>query len=152
MITGKISGVCVSSTRGTSKKNIEKGYLLKDYGLVGDAHAGSERQVSLLMAEQIEEMAKKQHIDIRPGDFAENITVQGIDLTNVKTGTHLQLGESEIEVIEIGKHGAENHTFSFHGMALLVDKGIFCRVIKSGRVKVGDEVRIINSPENHERS
>jgi len=143
LTTGRIVGVCVSSTRGTGKKNMEKGYLLKDYGLVGDAHAGSKRQVSLLTAEQIEEMAQKHHIDIKPGDFAENITVQGINPADIKPGIRLQLGESEAEVIEIGKHGAESHTFSFHGMALLVDEGIFCRVVTSGRVKLGDEVRII---------
>lgn len=139
---GKIIGVCSSRDRGKSKENVNKGYLLKGYGLVGDAHAGTKRQVSLLMAEQINEIAKKYHIDIKPGDFAENITTQGIDLTKAKIGDRLKIGEGVIEIVEIGKSSTEPHTFSFHGMALLVDSGVFCSVIKSGEVKIGDQIRI----------
>jgi MOSC domain-containing protein YiiM len=144
MKVGKVIGVCTSSSRGTGKTNINEGYLEKDKGLRGDAHLGAVRQVSILLAEYADEVAKKHNFTANPGDWAENITVRGLDLADIKIGTLLQVGESILEVIEIGKHLEEPHTFSFHGMAILVDIGVFCKVNKSGNVKVGDEVKILN--------
>lgn len=144
MTSGRVVGVCVSPERGTSKKNIGKGYLKKGYGLIEDAHAGSSRQVSLLMAERAEEVAEERGLTINPGDLAENITVRGIDLGKVSVGTLLQLGEALVEVVEIGKTDSVPHTFSFHGISLLAAEGVFCNVKKSGRVKVGGPVRVIH--------
>lgn len=140
MEAGRVVGVCISEKRGTGKINIGKGYLEKEYGLVGDAHAGTERQVSVLPLELIEEVARSHGIEARPGDFAENITVQGIDFSAIKPGSRLAVGEAELEVIQIGKEIDASHTFSFHGLALLVKSGCFCRVVRSGRVKAGDPV------------
>jgi MOSC domain-containing protein YiiM len=139
---GYIVGVSVSEEKGTSKRNIEKGYLRQDYGLVGDGHAGSERQVSVLSMETIEKAVSDKGISARPGDFAENITLKGIDLKGVQPGQRLQLGEAEVEVTQVGKVINETHTFSFHGMVLLVTEGCFCRVIRSGSVQVGDIAKL----------
>jgi MOSC domain-containing protein YiiM len=140
--SGRVVGVCIAEKRGTSKTNIGKGYLKANYGLVGDAHAGTERQVSLLMAERIEELSKENSLVIRPGDLAENITVEGIDLKKVKVGDTLKIGEAELEVMQIGKDDDAPHDFSFHGLSVLVTEGVYCRVIKDGWIKIGDQVRI----------
>lgn len=144
MEKGTVVGVCISEKRGTGKINIGQGYLEKDYGLVGDAHAGSERAVSILTIESIEAAASKKGIVARPGDFAENITIKGIDLKGIGKGSRLVLGEAEVEVIQIGKKIDASHTFSFHGMALLVSEGCFCRVIRSGQVRIGDPALLVS--------
>lgn len=140
MEKGSVVGVCISEKRGTGKINVGKGYLAKEYGLVGDAHAGSDRPVSILPVELIEQVASEKGIAARPGDFAENITIKGIDMKGIRPGSRLLIGEAEVEVIQIGKEIDASHTFSFHGLALLVSEGCFCRVIRSGRVQIGDPV------------
>ncbi|HAA89959.1 MAG TPA: MOSC domain-containing protein [Peptococcaceae bacterium] len=138
--SGRVVGVCIAGKRGISKTNVGKGYLKANYGLVGDAHAGTERQVSLLMAERIEELSKENNLEIRPGDLAENITVEGIDLKKVKVGDTLKIGEAELEVVQIGKDDDAPHDFSFHGLSVLVTEGVYCKVLKDGWVKIGDQV------------
>ncbi len=139
-----VVGVCASAQCGTGKINIGQGYLERDYGLIGDAHADTERPVSILALECIEEAVAGKGIVAGPGDFAENITVKGLDLEGVAIGTRLALGEADVEVTQIGKTVDASHTFNFHGMALLVSSGCFCRVVRSGWVKVGDRAQVLS--------
>jgi len=104
-IMGKIIAVCKSKQKGTSKKPVKQGHLREDYGLAGDAHANdtTHRQISLLAVESINKMAD-MGIDIGPGDFAENLTTQGIMLVSLPVGTHLSIGkEILLELTQIGK-------------------------------------------------
>jgi MOSC domain-containing protein YiiM len=101
---GKIVAVCTSEKKGTRKKNVGQGVLVEDFGLRGDAHGGPwHRQISLLALESIEKMQAKG-LDVHPGDFAENLTTQGIDLVSLPVGTRLRIGKDVIgEVTQIGK-------------------------------------------------
>ncbi|MGI6286287.1 MOSC domain-containing protein [Neomoorella humiferrea] len=143
MSTGKVIGVNLSARRGTKKINVGSGYLLADYGLQGDAHAGTSRQVSIFMAERAEELAGAIGLPFQPGDFAENITVQGINLEGIKVGHRILVGEAIVEITQIGKKDDESSSFSFLEPAPLKTEGIYCRVVKSGWVKTGDWVTII---------
>ncbi|MDF2571891.1 MAG: hypothetical protein K0R55_3495, partial [Sporomusa sp.] len=104
---GKIIAVCTSENKGERKKNVGKANLLVGLGLEGDAHAGfKHRQVSLLALESIEKM-RKMGLDVNPGDFAENITTEGLNLPVLPIGTKLKIGDVLMEVSQIGK---ECHT------------------------------------------
>ena len=93
-MTGKVIAVCVSEKKGMPKKNIEKGYVRENYGLEGDAHSGNGlRQVSLLAIESITKIQAKG-LEVGPGDFAENITTEGLDLISLPLGTHVQIGRA----------------------------------------------------------
>jgi len=141
---GSIVAVCASQRRMDPKRDVGEGYLQESHGLVGDAHAGlSERQVSLLALESIERANKEHRIEAGPGDFAENLTTQGIDLLSLPIGTRLRAGEAVLEVVQIGKSPHVARTYSFQGLSLLPTEGIFCRVIKSGRVRRGSEITVI---------
>jgi MOSC domain-containing protein YiiM len=140
---GTVAGVCISEKRGTGKVNVGKGYLEKNQGLLGDAHSGTERQVSILTLEGIEKAASRGGFSASPGDFAENITIKGIDVNELVIGSRLLIGSSELEVVQIGKVIDETHTFNYHGMVLLVTEGRFCRVVRSGWVSIGDIVELI---------
>jgi MOSC domain-containing protein YiiM len=142
-LEGKVAGVCISEKSGTGKINVGKGYLEKDRGLVGDAHAGTERQVSVLTLEVMEKVASEGGFSAAPGDFAENINIKGIDVDEIELGSCLLLGNAELEVVQIGKVIDETHTFNFHGKVPLVTEGRFCRVVRSGWVSIGDQVRLI---------
>jgi len=99
----KIIAVCVSKEKGTKKTNVFSVRLKKDFGIIGDAHGGSQRQVSLLAEESIEKM-KAKGLKVNFGDFAENIVTSGIDLKGLALGSKIKLGEKVVlEITQIGK-------------------------------------------------
>lgn len=142
---GKIVSINTSDKKGVRKKPVEEVSLKAEYGIEGDAHASSEwhRQVSLLALESIKKM-QDLGLDVKPGDFAENITTEGIDLLSLPVGTHLAIGKGvEAEVSQIGK---ECHTrcaiYYQAGDCVMPKEGIFVRILKGGKVKVGDLVSV----------
>lgn len=141
---GKVVAVCAGERRGQGKEDVGRGYLQRDYGLVGDAHAGAgDRQVSLVSLADVRAVALTRGVEGGPGDFAANIGVEGLDVAALPAGTLLGVGEAMLEVRHIGKRDAGPHHFSYRGVALLVEKGAFCRVVRSGWVKTGDPVVVI---------
>ncbi|MEW6771684.1 MAG: MOSC domain-containing protein [Bacillota bacterium] len=140
---GKVLGVCISRERGTAKRNIGEGHFREGHGLEGDAHAGTPREVTLLMGESVQRFSREHGLEVTPGDFAENILTEGVDLGRVKPGMRLQVGEGVLEVIQIGKE-VKPHHYSFHGFRLLPTEGVFCRVVEGGRVRVGDPVTVLD--------
>jgi MOSC domain-containing protein YiiM len=140
---GKVVGVCVSERRTDPKKNVGKGFFQKGLGLVGDSHAGTGKEVSLLAIESIQRVCNETGLSAGPGCFAENITTEGMGLTSFPIGTHLQVGEAKLMVIQIGKDPSQSHTYNYQGYSILPKEGVFCKVIESGKVKTGDPIRLI---------
>lgn len=141
-IKGKIVAVCSAPQKGMIKHDIKEGVLIKDIGLEGDAHAGfMHRQVSLISMEDIRTMMAKLP-DLIPGSFAENLTTEGFDLSRLKIGDRLRVGETLLEVSQIGKE-CHSHceVFKKTGECIMPKKGIFTRVIEGGKVKVGDTIQ-----------
>ena len=139
-----VLAVCISENKGERKKPVELVELRENHGIVGDAHAGEwHRQVSLLAQESIDKM-RKLGLDVNAGDFAENITTSGIDLISLPIGSRLQIGESLLEVTQIGK---ECHTrcaiFYQAGDCVMPKEGIFVKVITGGVIRPGDEIRTL---------
>jgi MOSC domain-containing protein YiiM len=139
----RIIAVCKSREKGTRKEPVADGILREGYGLVGDAHADccTHRQVSLLALESINKM-RMQGVNVNPGDFAENLTTEGIDLVALPVGTRTSVGK-EI-VLEITQIGKECHTgcaiFQQTGKCIMPKEGIFAKVVRGGLVKVGDRI------------
>lgn len=150
---GKIVAVCRSFRPTDTKEDLGRGYLREGYGLEGDAHAGqSHREVSLLGLESIQEVNRLHGIGAGPGDFAENLTVRGIDLMALPVGARLRAGRALLEVSQIGKPAGVAHTYNFKGVSILPRKGIFCRVIESGKVYRDDPISIEEVSSNKEES
>jgi len=143
----EIVAVCTSPEKGQRKKNIGESKLIKNMGLVDDAHAGfAHRQVSLLAEESIAKMTD-QGLDVGPGDFAENLTTRGIDLVNLPTGTRLQVGsEAIIRVTQIGKECHDRCAIYYQaGDCVMPREGIFAEVLLEGPVRVGDRLDIVDT-------
>ena len=143
-MTGKVVAINTSDKKGMRKKPIKEALIKADYGIEGDAHASSEwhRQVSLLALESIKKM-QALGLNVKPGDFAENITTEGINLPELPIGTKMKVGEVELEVSQIGK---ECHTrcaiYYQAGDCIMPKEGIFVKVIKGGKIKEGDKIVI----------
>jgi len=143
----KVVSVNISEKKGTVKKTVDKAMLIEDFGLQGDAHGGpGKRQVSLLAIESVEK-SKIQAKDpnrvkgICEGSFAENITTTGIELYTLPVGTKLKIGETELEITQIGK---ECHTgceiSKLVGKCIMPTEGIFAKVVRGGEIKAGDSI------------
>ena len=148
----RIIAVCRSQKKGTRKEAMKEGYLHQDYGLTDDAHADchTHRQVSLMAIESINKM-RALGFDVGPGDFAENLTTEGIDLVSFPVGTRVSIGKEV--VLEITQIGKECHTkcaiYHQMGQCIMPEEGIFTKVLHGGPVRAGDYI-IISKDENYE--
>jgi MOSC domain-containing protein YiiM len=141
---GKVLAVNISQNKGEKKSNIGCGLFLENLGLENDAHAEAGiRQVSLLSKESIDKIREKG-LDVNHGDFAENLTIEGIDLAKLPIGTKLKVGsEVLLEVSQIGKvcHNRCNIFYTV-GDCVMPKEGIFAKVLVGGTIKVDDHVEV----------
>ncbi|MGA6924904.1 MAG: MOSC domain-containing protein [Desulfosarcina sp.] len=137
---GRVLAVSISDRKGIRKRNVNAAELLVDHGLVDDAHAGQwHRQVSLLGAESIAKIQAKG-LKVSAGDFAENITTEGICLWQLPVGTRFKIGPcAVVEVTQIGKT-CHHRCEIFHqvGDCVMPREGIFVRVLEAGTIRPGD--------------
>ena len=141
---GRIRAISISKERGTPKVNVYEAELKADFGIVGDAHAGNWlRQVSLLTVESIEKMVAEGR-KVSAGDFAENITTEGIDLPALKVGSKLKIGSSvELEVAQLGKQcQGRCRVFEKMGDCIMPREGVFAKVTRPGRIRAGDAIEV----------
>lgn len=141
----QLVAVSISENKGTRKTNVDEVILEADSGIKGDAHAGPwHRQVSLLAKESIEKM-RSMGLDVKAGDFAENLTTEGIDLISLPIGTKMRLGESvTVEVTQIGKVCHERCAIYYQaGDCVMPKEGIFVRVLNGGRLVPGDVITVL---------
>ena len=141
----KVVSVNISEKKGTLKKPVPEIELKLRHGIVGDAHAGDwHRQISLLAEESIDTMRPRSPIALDPGVFAENINTEGIDLKHLPVGTHLRIGETEVEVTQIGKECHSDCAIRrTAGRCVMPTDGIFAVVVEEGRIKAGDEIALV---------
>jgi len=164
-IFGEVRSLNISKNKGEVKLPVNSVNILSD-GIENDAHRGNgHRQVSMLSCEDIREV-KKIIPEIKSGDFAENITIEGIDFAALNIGDSIKIIPKEsfdniinsagadtdinytegvkLEVTQIGK---ECHTpcSIFHklGYCIMPKSGIFCKVIREGKIFTGDKISVI---------
>ena len=142
----KVLAVSISERKGIKKHPVEYIELIEDYGIDGDAHAGKwHRQVSLLALEKIEDFRSKGgNVDF--GAFGENLVIEGFELNKLPVGQRLTVGDEVLlEVTQIGKECHDKCAIYYQvGECIMPKNGIFTRVLKGGKVKVGDECKLVN--------
>jgi MOSC domain-containing protein YiiM len=144
-MNAKVVSINISDKKGVKKKTVNEAILKENYGIEDDAHASEkwDRQISLLALESIKKMQAKG-LKVNSGDFAENITTQGINLLSFPIGTKIIIGENvEIEVSQIGK---VCHTrcaiYNQAGDCVMPKEGIFAKVLKGGVIRKGDKIKV----------
>ena len=141
----KIVSIATSKAKGTRKSSVQSVTLVKDHGVAGDAHAGNwHRQVSFLASESIAS-ARQKGLDVSFGDFAENIATEGIDWLAVPVGTVLKLGDQvQVQITQIGKECHKKCAIYYKaGDCIMPREGVFARVLKEGRIQVGDAIAFV---------
>lgn len=139
---GRVVAVSVSARKGEKKTPVPSVILVEEHGARNDAHAGpGHRQVSLLSSESIGKMRAKG-LSVGPGDFAENITVEGFDLLEARVGDRIRVGEAVLEISQIGKECHNRCAIYLQaGDCVMPREGVFARVVRGGQVAPGDAVR-----------
>ena len=150
---GKIASINISLQKGEKKKPVKEAFI-NELGIKGDGHSGEwHRQVSFLSCESIESFNQKGSINTNPGDFAENITTRGVDLIGLKVGDILAITDENpkadgskkviLEVTQIGKECVTPCSIYYQvGSCIMPKEGLFCKVIKTGKIKVGNSIRV----------
>lgn len=131
----------ISDKVGTIKNPVYKITLVKDKGVLNDGHfdRAKDRQVSMLAIEDIEYSNKKMNIELKPGDFAENITTKGIELFSLPLGTNIYIGNTILKVSKIGKECHKGCDIKkLVGECIMPQRGIFLSVVKGGDITVED--------------
>lgn len=141
----EVVSVNISEKKGTVKREVPEIQLKLRHGILGDAHAGDwHRQISLLAEESIDSMRAACPVPLGSGMFAENINTRGIDLKNLPVGTRLRMGETELEVTQIGKECHSGCAIKrAAGKCVMPTEGIFAVVVKEGIVQAGDEIEVL---------
>ena len=144
---GRVRSVNTSKRKGTRKTPCAQPVLVQAHrGLENDAHAGDwHRQVSLLAWESIEK-ARAAGLDVAEGDFAENVTTEGIDLLALPLGTRLRIGEEVL--LELSQIGKVCHTrcaiYHLAGDCIFPREGVFFVALEGGVIKKGDVVEVVS--------
>ena len=141
----KVLAVCISEKKGTVKHPVDV-IELNEKGIIGDAHSGNwHRQVSLLSIDSVNKLQSKISFELKPGAFAENILIDsGIVLYELNIGDKLEVGECLLEVTQIGKEcHATCEIRKITGDCVMPREGIFTKVLKTGKIKAGDVVKVV---------
>jgi MOSC domain-containing protein YiiM len=139
---GKIVAICISKKKGDQKRDVKKCRLIENYGLEGDAHAGSwHRQISLLSIEGRLVMENKG-VKLDAGDFGENVLTEGVEFANIMVGNKIRLGKDAlVRVTQIGKECHDRCNIYYQvGDCIMPREGIFAEVLKGGEIKVDDDI------------
>ena len=141
-----VNSVCLSLKKGERKTSVRQATLVADHGIDGDAHAGSPRQVSLLSLDALNRMRRK--LDwLAPGDFAENLNVEGLEGLDIAVGRRIRVGADVVlEVTAIGKacHDAGCAIKKAAGTCVMPREGVFAKVLAGGDVAAGDAVVVVD--------
>ena len=141
---GKIHALCISEKKGTLKQTADKVLFQTEWGITGDAHAGSwHRQVSFLGLKEIEDF-RKLGIDVPFGAFGENVVAEGFRFKELPVGTRLHAGETWFEITQIGKECHKGCAIQQKvGKCIMPTQGIFTKVIKEGTIHIGDTISVL---------
>jgi molybdopterin adenylyltransferase len=135
----KLEAICVSSGRGTVKHEVEEAEVVP-LGIEGDSHAGNwSRQITILAQESIDRFNLEHGTDFKAGDFACNLVVSGLDVSDVALFDRFRFNDVLLEVTKIGKepHSYNSPVYEKTGTNIMFTEGLFCRVITPGDIKKG---------------
>ncbi len=144
-MAGIIRAVCISAEKGTPKKDVGKGALIAGHGIEGDSHTGTwHRQVSMLAMESIRKV-QELGLEIKPGDFAENLTIEGLNFEDLTIGKRVKIGSSAIgEVTQIGKECHNECDIRRRvNDCIMTREGVFLQIHVGGPVQTGDPVELL---------
>lgn len=145
MEKGTLHSICINSERGQLKQEVEEAVVITGFGIENDGHAGDwGRQVTCLSWESVVKVNQERKLNMQPGQYAENLLIEGLDLAQVGVGGRIKIGpDTVLEVTQVGKEDHPSVVTRTFGVTLLPYEGLFCKVVSGGKIKKGDSVEVI---------
>lgn len=138
----EIIEIKVKRKKGGPSEVVAQGNLIEGLGLEGDIFAGKgNKQISLFddHARKVNGDSKKDGFCINR--FSENILIKDFQVESLRNESKLAIGEAIIQITQVGKEcHKECPVFSGASLCDLSDKVVYAKVIKSGKIHVGDKI------------
>lgn len=128
--------------------------MIDETGVVGDVqadrvhHGHPEQALCLYSLEVIEALRVEGHA-IDPGSAGENITVRGLDWSEVTPGRMLMIGPVQTEITGYATPCAKNAQWFVDGNFSRIhnnrhpgESRVYARVVEGGTISTGDAVRL----------
>jgi MOSC domain-containing protein YiiM len=140
MQQGTIINLHIARVKGTPSDPVDEATAISAKGLEGDrsCNESNVRQVLFMDKETLDEFG------LVPGQIKENITTEGLDLSEAKPGQVFFIGDEvtmevvgecepcgKMDAIRMGLRQELNHR-----------RGILAMVISGGPIEVGDSIRL----------
>jgi MOSC domain-containing protein YiiM len=135
----ELVGIWCSPKRREPMEPLESARVFENEGVEGCAHRrGGKRNVLFVAIEDLEEL------DVAPGAVKENFTVRGADVMRWPIGQRLGIGDAEFEISMVCDP-CENMEKIRPGLQEKLEgkRGMLARVLKSGELALGDEIRLL---------
>lgn len=136
----EIAHIWRSPKRRELMEELESARVFENEGVEGCAHRrGGKRNVLFVSTDDLET------VDVPPGRVKENFTVRGADVMRWRVGQRLAIGEAEFEIslvcapCELMEEIRPGLQAELEGR-----RGMLARVLKTGRVSRGDEIRLLS--------
>jgi len=144
-MSGILHSISIAPERGQLKKEVESANVIADFGIENDGHAGDwGRQITCLAWESVVRVNQEKNLNVGPGEFAENLLIEGLDLVSIGVEGKLKIGSDVVlQVSQIGKEDHPSVVTRTLGVTLLPYEGVFCRVVQGGKITRGDIVEVI---------
>lgn len=139
-ILGKVAGIICYPAKDKAEIIPQEVMLRQNLGMEGDFHAdGGERQISLLSRDAREWMRAQSDKGICFTRYKENLSLDGIPMEQLCIGSRIKMGEATLEISAASRHcHSECPLFSRGATCRLAKDGLYAKVVKSGKVSIGD--------------
>lgn len=146
---GNIEKIYVAPSGGHTMQAVKEVQALAGRGLQGDRYCEKtghwsgtdECQVTLIRAEDLEEIQRSTGLRVLNGEHRRNLVVRGIEL-ELRLGQRFQVGEAVLQFVRPRPPCAYVESITQPGMtrALVGRGGICARVLQSGIIRVNDSI------------
>jgi MOSC domain-containing protein YiiM len=137
----RVAGLWTSPAKGSGRMDArDRVQAVEGHGLEGCAHAraGTKRQVLFASAEHLEALG------VEYGRIRENFTIEGADVHDWPVGQRVGVGEAEFEITMVCDPCSRMDEIRA-GLREELEgrRGMLARVVRTGEVSAGDEVRLL---------
>jgi len=144
MVIGKVLSLYVAPPKTSGVREQKEKIVIKNGGIVGDKFAKKLEQSVMIVGQKPYIKAKENlNINLPNAALGENILLS-FNPHELKEGSILEIGGAVLQITQactLCKHLTKYHNKL--PKLILKSRGIYCKVLQDGIIKVGDSVKIL---------
>jgi MOSC domain-containing protein YiiM len=149
---GVVEAIYVAPQGGAPMCGVAEVEAVEGFGLLGDRYSArtgfwtgvDECEVTLIEAEDLEAIERDSKVKVTNGEHRRNLVTRGIRLLAL-SGKRFQVGDVVLEFDQPRPPCSYIQSLTEPGMtrALARTGGVCARVVKSGRIRVDDLIKVV---------